>query len=152
MADKFGKFLLFTAAIGAAVAGTYYYTTGKNPLEQLTRKADDDFNDDFDDDAEDSTSYAKDRRYVSLDREQVSKNVKKAASEAVDIAKSVAEDAKSVAKDVYQDTRNAVTDVKDIASIVIKDGKDTDSARPSADSTAAVEEFFDDETEEETKQ
>ena len=61
MADKFGKFLLFTAAIGAAVAGTYYYTTGKNPLEQLTRKADDDFNDDFDDDGSSEDAVSPDR-------------------------------------------------------------------------------------------
>ncbi len=58
MAKKLGKFLLATAAIGAAVAGAYYYMQKKegihiNPIDD----DDDDFDDDFDEDCEPSRNY-----------------------------------------------------------------------------------------------
>ena len=60
MAKKFGKFLLFTAAIGAAAAGTYYYLQNKNqkPVGEDDEYDDlDDFDSDFDEDDEEERSY-----------------------------------------------------------------------------------------------
>ena len=63
MAKKFGKFLLFTAAVAAAGAGVYYYLN-------KDKFSDDDFEDDdyddFDEDFEDDEI----RSYVALDHEQ----------------------------------------------------------------------------------
>lgn len=63
MAKKFGKFLLFTAAVGAVAAGTYYYLQNKSPNIE---EDDDDFDDfdDYDDDFDDEEDA--ERSYVSL--------------------------------------------------------------------------------------
>ena len=62
MAKKFGKFLLFTAAVAAAGAGVYYYLN-------KDKFSDDDYEDvdydDFDEDLEESET----RSYVALDHE-----------------------------------------------------------------------------------
>ena len=61
MAKKFGKFLLFTAALGGAAAAAYYYFQNKdadNPVSE-----DEDY-DDFSEDLEDETE--SDKKYVSL--------------------------------------------------------------------------------------
>lgn len=68
MAKKFGKFLMFTAAVGAVAAGAYYYMQNKNDNHF---EDDDDFDDfdDFDEDLDDDTdsnSSTKERSYVSL--------------------------------------------------------------------------------------
>lgn len=68
MAKKFGKFLLFTAAVGAVVAGTYYYLQNKTARIE---EDDDDF-DDFDEYEDDDFEEGEDdagRSYVSLDLE-----------------------------------------------------------------------------------
>lgn len=69
MAKKFGKFLMFTAAVGAVAAGAYYYMQNKNKNDF---EDDDDF-DDFDDFSEDldndeasNDNSKKERSYVSL--------------------------------------------------------------------------------------
>lgn len=61
MAKKFGKFLLFTAAVGGAAAAAYYYFQKKDSNDQLTEDEDyDDFSEDLDDEAD------SDKKYVSL--------------------------------------------------------------------------------------
>lgn len=61
MAKKFGKFLLFTAAVGGAAAAVYYYMRKKDSDDMLFEDEDyDDFSEDLDEDAEPS------RNYVSL--------------------------------------------------------------------------------------
>lgn len=66
MAKKFGKFLLFSAAVGAAAAGVYYYLQNKNT-------DDFDFDDEELDDEKDTDSQdcgakdAEERSYVDLD-------------------------------------------------------------------------------------
>jgi len=60
MANKFGKFLLFTAAVGTAAAAAYYYTHKKESDMAMFMDDDDDyddFSDDLDDDAEPSRNY-----------------------------------------------------------------------------------------------
>ena len=69
MAKKFGKFLLFTAAIGTAAAAAYYYMQKKDAAMAVSDDSDDDyddFSDDFDEDTEDS------RTYVSLNLDNTS--------------------------------------------------------------------------------
>ncbi len=93
MAKKFGKFLMFTAAVGAVAAGAYYYmqNKGKNDFED-----DDDF-DDFDDFSEDldneepsNDSSKKERSYVSLnldDAKSAEENNSEVASTSENIEK-----------------------------------------------------------------
>lgn len=65
MAKKFGKFLVFTAAVGAAVAGTYYYLQKKSHLASEYDFDDDDY-DDFSEDLGESDAP---RSYVPLTKE-----------------------------------------------------------------------------------
>ena len=61
MAKKFGKFLLFTAAVGGAAAAVYYYFQKKDADALATEDEDyDDFSEDLDDEAETR------KKYVSL--------------------------------------------------------------------------------------
>lgn len=58
MAKKFGKFLLFTAAVGSAAAAVYYYMRKKDSDDMMFEDDDyDDFSEDLDDDAELSRNY-----------------------------------------------------------------------------------------------
>jgi hypothetical protein len=54
MANKFGKFLLFTAAVGTAAAATYYFTQKKAPALSALQDDDDDY-DDFSEDLDEDT-------------------------------------------------------------------------------------------------
>ena len=63
MAKKFGKFLLFTAAVGTAAAAAYYYMQQKDSKLKESSEADDDY-DDFHEDLEESNEFS--RNYVPL--------------------------------------------------------------------------------------
>lgn len=67
MANKFGKFLLCTAAIGTAAAAAYYYLSKKDANFSALQEYDDldDFSEDFDDDIDTSS-----RNYVPLNRDE----------------------------------------------------------------------------------
>lgn len=62
MAKKFGKFVLFTAAVAAAGAGVYYYLKNKEALASEFDVEDEDY-DDFSDDLEETEA---NRSYVAL--------------------------------------------------------------------------------------
>ena len=80
MAKKFGKFLLFTAAIGGAAAAAYYYFQKKDADTFASEDEDyDDFGEDLDDEAETG------KKYVSLTPD----------------AETSAEDAKNGKKDTF---------------------------------------------------
>ena len=64
--NKFGKFLLFSAAIGAVAAGAYYYLQNKDAVSDDELDDDDDF-DDFSEDLDSESSDSAERSYVSLD-------------------------------------------------------------------------------------
>lgn len=58
MAKKFGKFLLFTAAVSGAVAAAYYYMRKKDTDSATLEDEDyDDFSEDLDEDAEVKKTY-----------------------------------------------------------------------------------------------
>lgn len=58
MAKKFGKILLFTAAIGSAAAAVYYYVHKKHAEQDNIEEEDyDDFSDDTEEDSDASRSY-----------------------------------------------------------------------------------------------
>jgi len=66
---KFGKFLLFSAAVGAVAAGAYYYFQNKEKISNDDFDGDDDF-DDFSEDLDSDKNNHSDnteRSYVSLD-------------------------------------------------------------------------------------
>lgn len=64
MAKKFGKILLFTAAVGAAGAAAYYYMQKKDA--ELLKESDDDY-DDFSKEPDDENST---RTYVPLSHDE----------------------------------------------------------------------------------
>lgn len=160
MASKFGKLLLFSAAIGAAVAGTYYYMSDRKKPVSCDADDDtdfDDFSEELDADEELHNS-SKKRSYVTLDSEKVADSVKKATEDAIDLAKTVAADAKVIAKDVFEDTKKTFSDARDIANIMSgnhdsasfeKDGSVDFDEKPITEDVPAdsVEEFFDDDQE-----
>lgn len=58
MAKKFGKFLLFTAAIGSAAVAAYYFLQKKNAADPMAEDEDyDDFSEDLDPDSEENPNY-----------------------------------------------------------------------------------------------
>lgn len=65
---KFGKFLLFSAAVGAVAAGAYYYFQNKEKISNDDFDEDDDF-DDFSEDLDSESAHTDpaERSYVSLD-------------------------------------------------------------------------------------
>jgi len=67
MANKFGKFLLFTAAVGTAAAAAYYYVHKKDAADAMMQDDDDDY-DDFSEDLDDDTEITS-RNYVPLNAE-----------------------------------------------------------------------------------
>lgn len=69
MAKKFGKILLFTAAIGTAAAAAYYYMQKKDAALESSDDNDEDY-DDFSEDLEDDLEET--RSYVSLNRDTTS--------------------------------------------------------------------------------
>ena len=120
MAKKFGKFLMVTAALGAAAAGAYYYLQSKDRLAEEDFDEDDDLGD-FDDDLDDETPKEADRNYVDLDlekAEEFKEGLEAATAEATD---------------------KVVGAVKETAE------KTADSVKKAADKAeVTVEEFFDD--------
>ncbi len=133
MAGKFGKFLLATAAVAAAVAGTYYYTTGKSILDLGTE--------------EDEDGNPTGRSYVTLNTERIADSVKSTASDLADSAKRLSDEAvdlaKSVARDVSGRIQNAAAaeDAKEEAS----SGDPFMDALDEELKEVKQEEFFDDE-------
>lgn len=74
MAKKFGKFLLFSAALGGAAAAAYYYFQKKDAENFVSEDDDyDDFSEDLEDDAESGKNYVsltpdKEEDFVPLDK------------------------------------------------------------------------------------
>ena len=66
MAKKFGKFLLFTAAVGTAAAAAYYYMQQKDSQLKESSDADDDY-DDFHEDLDKSTEQLCSSEYTRAD-------------------------------------------------------------------------------------
>lgn len=62
MAKKFGKFLLFTAAVAATAAGVYYFLKKKSGNDAIFEIEDDDY-DDFSEDLDEPET----REYVQLE-------------------------------------------------------------------------------------
>ncbi len=77
MAKKFGKFVLFTAAVAAAGAGVYYYLKNKETLASDFDEEDEDY-DDFSDDLEETEA---NRSYVALSHDSAAPAEEAAAEE-----------------------------------------------------------------------
>ena len=83
MAKKFGKFLLFTAAVGTAAAAAYYYMQQKNSLLMESTDADDDY-DDFHEDLDKSTEFS--RNYVETEASSSSSDFTPLSGQAADLS------------------------------------------------------------------
>lgn len=105
MAKKFGKFLLFTAAVGAAGAAAYYFMQKKDA--ELLGESDDDY-DDFSEDLEDESSS---RTYVPLNHDETSS----AESD------NVVQDIESVADDFFTPLAEQVTQAAETAKDEMED-------------------------------
>lgn len=93
MAKKFGKFLLFTAAVGAAGAAAYYYMQKKDA--SLLEESDEDY-DDF---SEDLDAENNSRTYVPLNHDET----------APEENTSPAQDAESASNDFFTPLAEQVT-------------------------------------------
>lgn len=108
---KFGKFLLFSAAVGAVAAGAYYYLQNKNGVSNEESDEDDDFDDfseDLDMDSSKSSNAGK-RSYVSLDFDSAD-NTDKACAEK---PSSETETAKEALDNLDKAAESAVAEVED---------------------------------------
>lgn len=124
MAKKFGKFLLFTAAVGTAAAAAYYYMQQKDSRLKESADADDDY-DDFHEDLDESTEFS--RNYVPL-------NTSAQHTVSEEAAQPVSEEAgESAAKEADTD---GFTPLSDQAADLTADAEET---------VEDVEEFFDEE-------
>ncbi len=132
MAKKFGKFLLFTAAIGAAGAAAYYYMQKKDA--ELMDELDDDY-DDFSEDIEDDTS----RTYVPLNHEET------AAQDVSGQTETNNDDSFTpLSEQVSQTAQTAANEVKE----AVEDFFDEEDNTAEEESS---EEFFDDAADEDKK-
>lgn len=120
MANKFGKFLLFSALAGAAAYGAYSYLQKKEqPLASVPEdEADDDF-DDFSEDLDEDLNSGKSRSYVSLN---------------LDKAEAFANEAFHKAKEVISDSVQQVKEtVKSVADSQVYHSSFTDLTHMSRD-------------------
>lgn len=115
MAKKFGKFLAFTAIIGAAAAGVYYYLNREESEEG--------FKPDFAKDVDSFFENKKTREYVSLDK-SVSEENKEALKTAVEQA---AEDIKDKAEQVAENIGVIRDDSAEAADFAFKEFKDEEA-------------------------
>lgn len=102
MANKFGKFLLFSAAAGAVAAGTYYFLKNKDKF--LNKNAVDDDDEDYDDFSDDLDDESE-RSYVPLNTEvsdTVTDFTEAVADKAEDIVSSVSEQAEEAAETIEE--------------------------------------------------
>ena len=103
MANKFGKFLLFSALAGAAAYGAYSYLQKKEqPLASVPEEDSDDDFDDFSEDLDEDLTPEKNRSYVSL-------NLDKAEA----FANEAFHKAKEVISDSVQQVKETVKSVAD---------------------------------------
>ncbi len=127
MAKKFGKFLLFTAAVGAAGAAAYYYMRKKDSA--FLDETDEDY-DDFSKDADDDSAS---RTYVPLNHEDAPVQKSEAASD--DSFTPLTETVASAAE----------TAVNNAADKVEEFFNETSSDKAPSDAADSSEEFFDEE-------
>lgn len=112
MGKKFGKFLLFTAAVGAAGAAAYYYMQKKD--NDLLAEYDDDDYDDFSEDMEDESGS---RTYVPLNQdvpsEEGASTSQDSASEEEDFFTPLADQVQQASETVKDEVEEAVEEFFD---------------------------------------
>ena len=101
MAKKFGKLVLFTAAVGTIAAAAYL--AYKNTEEALAKLNDDDF-DDFEDSGEVHVKKASGRKYVDLfnENDDEDEDVKKEDKDFVPLSETVSEAVEKAADEVEE--------------------------------------------------
>lgn len=137
MAKKFGKFLLATAVIGTAAAGTYYFLKKKKEEES------------FDFDTEDSESAEKTtRNYVPLNFEKAGEKVNVFVSKAGDVLEKTVDMVKqkvsgsATSDDVVEDYLDDEDDELDIEPLDLDD----EVVDVSPENVEVVEDIISDET------
>lgn len=115
MAKKFGKFLAFSAIVGAAAAGVYYYLNRDENAEEGKS--------DFAQDVDNFFENKKSREYVSLNK-VVSEENKEAIKNAVE---KVTENIKEKAEEVAEGLGIIHDDSAEAADFAFKEFKDDDA-------------------------
>ena len=100
MAKKFGKFLLFTAAVGTAAVAAYYFMQKKDSAMAVSDDSDDDY-DDFSDDLDDEGDSS--RTYVSLNLDNAAPEEAKEEAEFTPLADQVAKQSEDTAPETVEE-------------------------------------------------
>ena len=130
MAKKFGKFLLFSAAVGAVAGSAYYYFQHKDSVRKdIPLDTDDDY-DDFSEDLDEEC----DRNYVDLDLDKADK------TPVSDLKTELSQKASGVAEKVLEKTADALSAA---AGKLSETAHAIDNAMNTQETS--TEEFFDDE-------
>ncbi len=130
MAKKLGKFLLFSAAVGAVAGSAYYYFQHKDSIRKdIPLDSDDDY-DDFSEDLDADCN----RNYVDLDLDKADK------AQASDIKAELSQKASGVAEKVLEKTADALSAA---AGKLSETAHALDNVMNTQEPT--TEEFFDDE-------
>ncbi|MCM1535161.1 MAG: hypothetical protein NC126_04490 [Clostridium sp.] len=155
MANKFGKFLLFTAAVGTVAAAVYYYRQ-KKENEASFDEDDDDYDNFFSEDTEKSSDVS--RNYVPLNPEaaphtesastnfseklsEVAGKVSEVASNVKETFTPLAEKAVAAVQTVHNKTEETVENFFD------EGDSDDESVSANARTEESTESLFDDMTE-----
>ena len=111
---KFGKFLLFSAAIGAVAAGAYYYLQNKDAVSNDELDDDVDF-DDFSEDLDSESSDSAERSYVSLVFDTTETSTEEPSTEETSAEETSSEDdtAKEALSNLEKAAESAKTEVEE---------------------------------------
>lgn len=133
MAKKFGKFILFTAAVSTAVAAAYYFLQKKEADSEMN--SDEDY-DDFSETSDEDTA-AGSRTYVELQRDSSSENEAQKTESTPSEKDAPLEESASLEEDTPLEDNTPPEDFTPLKTMA-------DAAANAAEQAAdTVEEFFD---------
>lgn len=123
MANKFGKFVLFSAVAGAAAAGAYYYLQNKEKSSAKVTSGDDDDFDDFTEDLEedlDAPTPTRGRTYVNLNLDKAEAVASEAFQKAKEVISDSVQQVKETVKSVTESSASSKEHFVDLSEIKSK--------------------------------
>lgn len=147
MANKFGKFLLFTAAVGTAAAAVYYYTQ-KKENEAPFDEDDDDYDNFFSDDVRESSDAS--RNYVPLNSgaaqtEHFSEKISEVSEKVSEVAANVKDTFTPLAEKAVSAVQTVQNKIEETMEDFFDEGDSDDEPAPMETRTEeTAEPLFDD--------